>query len=329
VDPSYGPLGRRIAKRTSRATTLFGRDGDTLAFESTQSAEAQQEGQAWRGDSVHYIHEPGSFVPLIQIRQPQAVALSETTDVKALIADNGGRYDIEQDPLWNGEQSRPPAPFGKEEIAFYQCDHLGTPQELTDYEGRVAWSASYKAWGEARQAISEAGRRAGFRNPIRFQGQYWDDETGLHYNRYRYYDPHSGRFVSSDPIKILGGLNIFAYAKNPNSYVDPLGLTTTPSTITASEITDKTRSEIRALATAKGLTPTGQPDSSGLPRKWKCPCTGNQRLRLDRGHIDQQTGLPYNDPKAAVDHVQAYQPDGITKVVSPVDGNAHFPTKGP
>jgi len=55
---SYDALGRRIAKRSSHATTLFGWDGDTLAFESTQSTEGQQEHQAWRGDSVHYIHEP-------------------------------------------------------------------------------------------------------------------------------------------------------------------------------------------------------------------------------------------------------------------------------
>ena len=220
---SYDPLGRRIAKRSRHACTLFGWDGDTLAFESTQSTEGWQE-HAWRGDSVHYIHEPGSFVPLVQIRQAQAVALSETTDVKALMADNDGRYDIELDSLWNGEQSRTPAPFGKEEIAFYQCDHLGTPQELTDHEGRVAWSASYKALGKAEQAISEVGRRAGFRNPIRFQGQYFDDETGLHYNRYRYYDPASGRFVSKDPIGILGGFNLHAHAPNSIIWIDPLGL---------------------------------------------------------------------------------------------------------
>ena len=220
---SYDALGRRIAKRSSHATTLFGWDGDTLAFESTQSTEGRQE-DLGRGDSVHYIHEPGSFVPLLQIRQAQAVALSQTTDVKALIAANGGRYDIEQDPLWNGQQLRTPQAFAKEEIAFYQCDHLGTPQELTDHEGGIAWSASYKAWGEAKQAISEAGRKAGFRNPIRFQGQYFDDETGLHYNRYRYYDPRSGRFVSSDPIGRAGGLNFHQYTPNPIEWIDPLGL---------------------------------------------------------------------------------------------------------
>ncbi|AGU52771.1 RHS family protein [Variovorax paradoxus B4] len=225
---SYDALGRRIAKRSSYATTLFGWDGDTLAFESTQSTEGQQEQQAWRGDSVHYIHEPGSFVPLVQIRQAQAVALSQTTDVKALIAANGGRYDIEQDPLWNGQQLRTPQAFAREEIAFYQCDHLGTPQELTDHEGRIAWSASYKAWGEAKQAISEAGRKAGFRNPIRFQGQYWDAETGLHYNRHRYYDPQSGRFVGADPIGLLGGPNLHAYASNPTEWIDPLGLQVRP-----------------------------------------------------------------------------------------------------
>ncbi|WP_295988658.1 RHS repeat-associated core domain-containing protein [uncultured Variovorax sp.] len=166
-------------------------------------------------------------MPLVQIRQAQAVVLSQTTDVKALMADNGGRYDIDLDLLWNGEQSRTPAPFAREEIAFYQCDHLGTPQELTDHAGRVAWSASYKAWGEARQAISEAWRRAGFRNPIRFQGQYLDEETGLHYNRHRYFDPQSGRYISHDPIRLAGGINLQEYAFNPLEWIDPLGLAKT------------------------------------------------------------------------------------------------------
>ncbi|MGJ7565570.1 RHS domain-containing protein [Variovorax sp. GB1R11] len=102
-------------------------------------------------------------MPLVQVRQARAMALSETTDTKALMEANGGVYDIEQDPLWNGEQrnSVVSRAFDRKEMAFYQCDHLGTPQELTDHEGGVAWSAQYKAWGAAREAISEAGRRAG------------------------------------------------------------------------------------------------------------------------------------------------------------------------
>lgn len=93
---------------------------------------------------------------------------------------------------------------------------LGTPQGRTDHEGKVAWSAQYKAWDEAKEAISEAGRKAGIRNQIQFQGQCLDDETGLHYNRYRYHDPHGERLIScQDPIRLSGGNNLQQYAHNP------------------------------------------------------------------------------------------------------------------
>ena len=95
---------------------------------------------------------------------------------------------------------------------------------MTDHEGKVAWSAQYRAWGQANVAISEAAYKAGIRNPIRFQGQYFDDETGLHYNRHRYFDPLSGRFVSKDPIGLLGGINTQSYPHNPIQWADPLGL---------------------------------------------------------------------------------------------------------
>ncbi|HVW50495.1 MAG TPA: RHS repeat-associated core domain-containing protein [Trinickia sp.] len=58
----------------------------------------------------------------------------------------------------------------------------------------------------------------------RFQGQQEDAETGLRYTRNRYYDPGSGRFVSQDPIKLRGGINVYAYGANPIGWVDPLGL---------------------------------------------------------------------------------------------------------
>ncbi|WP_230961485.1 RHS repeat-associated core domain-containing protein, partial [Burkholderia stagnalis] len=87
-----------------------------------------------------------------------------------------------------------------------------------------AWSARYKAWGEAREVIGEAARKAGIENPLRFAGQYFDRETGLHYNRHRYYDPGSGRFISKDPIGLAGGINVYQYAPNPMLWIDPLGL---------------------------------------------------------------------------------------------------------
>uniref|UniRef100_UPI003AA90DAC RHS repeat-associated core domain-containing protein n=1 Tax=Vibrio rumoiensis TaxID=76258 RepID=UPI003AA90DAC len=60
--------------------------------------------------------------------------------------------------------------------------------------------------------------------PLRFQGQYYDEETGLHYNRHRYYSPDTGRFITVDPIGLAGGLNNYQYVKNPTGWVDPLGL---------------------------------------------------------------------------------------------------------
>ncbi|WP_227470630.1 RHS repeat-associated core domain-containing protein [Massilia sp. YMA4] len=225
---AYDPLGRRIAKHgqatggttlRKSAHTMYGWDGDTLALESSVHY-----GHAHHEQTVHYVYERGSFVPLVQATRHQALQLAPTTDIKALMAGNDGRYDIALDPLWNGEYEQEAEPFETEKIAFYQCDQLGTPQELTDCEGKVAWSAQYKAWGKAKEAISDAAYKAGIRSLIRFQGQYLDDETGLHYNRFRYYDPISGRFVSRDPIGLVGGLNSHQYAPNPTGWIDPSGL---------------------------------------------------------------------------------------------------------
>ncbi|MBX8589428.1 RHS domain-containing protein, partial [Pseudomonas cichorii] len=89
-----------------------------------------------------YIYEPGSFRPLAML---------------------------------DGEGPRKATPV------YYQLDHLGTPQELTDYSGEIMWSAKYRAYGNlATLDVAEID------NPLRFQGQYFDAETGLHYNRHRY-----------------------------------------------------------------------------------------------------------------------------------------------
>ncbi|WP_345892291.1 RHS repeat-associated core domain-containing protein [Burkholderia sp. Tr-849] len=71
--------------------------------------------------------------------------------------------------------------------------------------------------GEAREVIARASKAAGIvpQNPLRFQGRQVDDETGLHYNRYWYNSPQSGRFVSKDTIRLKGGINVYQYASNP------------------------------------------------------------------------------------------------------------------
>jgi RHS repeat-associated protein len=100
-------------------------------------------------------------------------------------------------------------------------DHLGTPTEMYDEMGRVAWRMQLDVFGvgKADVALQQC--------PWRWQGQYEDEETGLYYNRFRYYDAQTGRYISPDPVGLLGGLNRYEYCHDPLIYVDPLGLTPT------------------------------------------------------------------------------------------------------
>ena len=115
-------------------------------------------------------------------------------------------------------------------IYHYHNDHLGTPQELTNSLGEVVWLNYSQAWGGSYETkcfakeLDNLDVSADLLQPIRFQGQFFDGETNLHYNRFRYYDSDMGMFVSRDPIELEGGLNIFSYAPNPIMWIDPFGL---------------------------------------------------------------------------------------------------------
>lgn len=98
-------------------------------------------------------------------------------------------------------------------------DHLGAPTELHDELGRLAWKAQLDVFGVP---TVEVGDRDAC--PFRWPGQYEDAETGLYYNRFRYYDPRSGRYISPDPIGVLGGAAPYAYPQDPTTECDPLGL---------------------------------------------------------------------------------------------------------
>ena len=102
---------------------------------------------------------------------------------------------------------------------WYRNDHLGTPQTLVDSASTVVWQARYTAFGKADIQVET------IENHLRFPGQYFDAETGLHYNFHRYYDPEIGRYTQVDPIGLAGGINSYAYVgMNPTGGIDPLGL---------------------------------------------------------------------------------------------------------
>ena len=107
--------------------------------------------------------------------------------------------------------------------SFLLDDPIGTPEELVGGDGGVLAELDREAWGE-----TEAAEGARAETPLRFQGQLEDAETGLFYNRLRYYDPEAGLYLSPDPIGLEGGLRPFGYGPNPVRWVDPLGLLPDP-----------------------------------------------------------------------------------------------------
>lgn len=193
----YDPFGRRLFKRDAFGVTRFVWDGNRLLSETRGSK------------SRTYLYEPGSFVPLAQV--------------------DGNEMASAQD----GKPSQE-----KAELLYFHNDHIGTPRELTDAQGNLRWTATYTTWGnvlriETHRLQSVRGAMLvpqtnaeveEITQPLRFQGQYFDSETGLHYNRFRYYDPDCGRFVSQDPIGLAGGENSYQYTRNPVNWIDPLGL---------------------------------------------------------------------------------------------------------
>jgi RHS repeat-associated protein len=107
---------------------------------------------------------------------------------------------------------------GGYEFNFYQNDILGSPQLMIDSTGSVTWQGEYDAFGKMRTIIENKA------NPLRFPGQYYDGETGFHQNWRRNYHPSTGRYISSDPTGLAGGINTYGYVEaNPLIKFDPKG----------------------------------------------------------------------------------------------------------
>ena len=171
------------------------------------------------------VYDQGSFKPVARLAWLRDDLLEVAND------------EPENDKGWYGND-KPVIETGIQ-IYYYHNDQLGTPNELTNSQGEVVWLADYEAWGNTakvvwrEQLIDQMQVSQYELQPIRFQGQYFDEETGLHYNRFRYYDPDVGMFTTRDPIGLMGGDNDFAYAPNPTGWIDPLGLNYTMDSLGA------------------------------------------------------------------------------------------------
>ncbi|QIQ21809.1 RHS repeat-associated core domain-containing protein [Zophobihabitans entericus] len=105
-------------------------------------------------------------------------------------------------------------------LNYLHTDQIGIPKEMTDEQGNLAWFGQYSAWGKVENGTNVLPAH----QPFRLQNQYYDNETGLHYNLFRYYEPECEKFVNQDPIGLLGGENLYQYASNPFEWMDPWGL---------------------------------------------------------------------------------------------------------
>ncbi|EGO3596777.1 RHS repeat protein, partial [Escherichia coli] len=254
----YDPLGRRVAKRVWRRerdltgwmslsrkpqVTWYGWDGDRLTTIQNDRTRIQT------------IYQPGSFTPLIRVETATGeLARTQRRSLADALQQSGGEDGgsvvfppvlvqmldrLESEILADrvSEESRrwlascgltvkqmqnqmDPVYTPARKIHLYHCDHRGLPLALISTEGTTAWYAEYDEWGNQ---LNEENPHQ-LQQLIRLPGQQYDEESGLYYNRHRYYDPLQGRYITQDPIGLKGGWNFYQYPLNPVQYIDSMGL---------------------------------------------------------------------------------------------------------
>ena len=127
-------------------------------------------------------------------------------------------YDAAIQWLYKGDELEPFARYEKGQLHYVVCDQIGTPRELFDERGNLKWSAKSDVWGLTQVNAHKADNDEIAPDcNLRFLGQYYDKESQLHYNRFRYYDPETAQYISPDPIGLASGDRPYGYVHNPIS----------------------------------------------------------------------------------------------------------------
>ncbi len=224
----YDPFGRRIEKNVTAAC------GDKIP----QKKQRKVVRFLWDGNALLHEWEEKSVIgsqvtdAKVSYRADYVLKLKRGEEEKAREEAQKGKKPPEGLITWVFQDDFiPRGKITKEGNYSIISDYLGTPVEAYDETGEKVWEQELDIYGRvksARKDIQERkGREAGEGNfiPFRFQGQYADEETGLYYNRFRYYSPESGGYTQQDPIGLAGGNpTLYGYVVNPGNEIDSLGL---------------------------------------------------------------------------------------------------------
>ncbi|MFF6775557.1 putative T7SS-secreted protein [Streptomyces sp. NPDC012637] len=209
--------GRTVLRQKTRVS----RKPDTWRYawdaEDRLTSVVTPDGTEWR-----YVYDPlgrriakHSPTETVHFTWDGATLCEQSTETLTLTWDHAGLR-----PLAQTERRR-----DTDETRFFAIvtDLIGTPTELVDESGELAWRSRTTLWGTTSWT-----RDATAYTPLRFPGQYFDPESGLHYNYFRYYDPEPARYLTQDPLGLAPAPNPATYVHNPHTWSDPLGLTPCP-----------------------------------------------------------------------------------------------------
>ncbi|MER5306849.1 putative T7SS-secreted protein [Streptomyces sp. NPDC002773] len=202
-----------------RQKTRLSRKPDTWRYEwdaeDRLTSVTTPDGTVWR-----YAYDPlgrriskQSLLETVHFTWDGATLCEQTTSGVTLTWDHAGLRPLAQTERRTDQDSTDDRFFA------IVTDLIGTPTELVDESGELAWRTRTTLWG-----TTTWNRSASAYIPLRFPGQYFDPESGLHYNHFRYYDPESARYLSQDPLGLAPADNPTVYVHNPHTWADPLGL---------------------------------------------------------------------------------------------------------